>query len=174
MPRAGTLLEASIAFFSELGNNAVEPLRLTQEELRTNQFSIEKTIGRGLSLWLDATEGLLSSVLVTANGPLPTVFLRVTPDASTVGQTVNMRIPTTTPLSRTTLRQIGGDAYIDDDRFVTDSSSLKNALKVKLVDLKDHRPAPGLYESLVYGGDKPVAVVMVQVEARASRTRRKR
>jgi len=165
MPRSGALLEATIGFYGQLAKQAAEQLRTTQEELRTETFSIDKTIARGLSLWLDAVDGVFSAVLIAANGPVPTLFVRVSPDATTVTQEINVTIPDTAPFSVTPLTEMGGSGSVSSRTFSALPTSKKNAIEVKLVDLKNNRPRPGLYQALAYAGDKALAIILVQVEA---------
>ena len=164
MPRAGTFLEATISFFNTVALNAVGNMRSTQEDLRSGNFKLEKAIGGALSIWLDASEGLLSALLVTVNGPVPTIFLRLQPSTSTVTQSAKLRVPGDGALDFSGLAQIGGIGRIDGSLVMITRSSSGDGIEVKLKGLNGGRPGPGFYQGLVYIGDLPLAIVMVQVD----------
>src|SRR5436190_18137090 len=105
MPRSGVFLEAAISFYSKLAFQAAGDMRSMQEELRTGNFQIDKAIGRTLSLWLDAGEGWLSALLVTASEPLPTAFLRIGSSSRTEAQFVRALVPDEPALDFTGLFQ---------------------------------------------------------------------
>jgi len=164
MPRSGVFLEAAISFYSKLAFTAVSDMRSMQEDLRTGNFTVDKAIGRTLSLWLDASEGWLSALLVTTSEPLPTAFLRIRPISRTDAQFVRALLPDEPGLDFTGLFQIGGDGRIPAANLTIKRSSRGDGLEIKLKGLKDHRPSPGLYQGLVHMGSKPIALIMVQVE----------
>jgi len=164
MPRSGVFLEAAISFYSRLAFQAVGDMRSMQEELRTGNFHVDKAIGRTLSLWLDAGEGWLSALLVTASEPLPTAFLRIGSSSRTDTQFVRALVPDEAALDFTGLFQIGGTHYVPVRNLTIRRSSRGDGLEVKFKALKDVRPSPGLYQGLVHVGDKPVALIMAQFE----------
>jgi hypothetical protein len=167
MPRSGVFLEAAISFYSKLAFNAIGEMRAMQEDLRTGNFQVDKAIGRALSLWLEAGEGWVSALLVTASEPLPTAFLRVRPSSRTDAQFVRALLPDDPALDFTGLFQIGGNDRFPAGVLTIKRSSMGDGLEVKLKGLKDDRPSPGFYQGLVHIKGKPVALIMVEVEGDA-------
>ena len=168
MPKSGVFLEAAISFYSNLAFHAAGEMRSMQEDLRTGSFQVDKAIGRTLSLWLEASEGWLSALLVTASEPLPTAFLRIGSSSRTDAQFVRALVPDEVALDFTGLFQIGGTDHISSPNLAIRRSSRGDGLEVKLKGLKEVRPSPGLYQGLVHVGGKPVALIMVQVEGGSS------
>jgi hypothetical protein len=168
MPRTGTFLEAVTSYYSNLAFGALEAMRTTQEDLRTNTFQLSKTLGNVVSLYLDATEGWWNALLVTASAPLPTGFLRIGPLGGT--DTCEIRVLVPQEPEFTGLVRIGGGELIEGITI----NRLKNGdgLEVKLKGLDRERAAgrlkPGLYQGLVHIGDKPLAVLMLRVDAGAA------
>ena len=163
MPRSGVFLEAAISFYSNLAFNAVSDMRLMQEDLRTGNFQIDKAVGRALSLWLDAGEGWLSTLLATASEPLPTAFLRIGHGSRTDTRFVRVVVPETPALNFTGLYQSGGSGRIPAANVIIKRSSRNDGIEIKLKGLKGSEKA-GLYQGLVHIGDKPLVLVMVHVE----------
>lgn len=164
MPRSGVFLEAAISFYSRLAFNAVADMRLMQEDLRTGNFEIDKAVGRAFSLWLEASEGWVSALLVTASEPLPTAFLRIGPSSRTGAHFVRALVPDEPALDFTGLFQIGGTDQIPVGNLTIKRSSRGDGVEIKLKGLKDDRPSAGLYQGLLHIGDKPVVLVIAQVE----------
>jgi hypothetical protein len=159
MPRSGAFLEAVFSYYSNLTFETLSALRSTQEDLRTGTFTVDKAIGKAASLWLDATEGWFSALLVTASGPLPTVLLRLGPSGTTARKEVGVLVkgePEFTGLDR-----IGGGARIESPHMIQALRS-GNGLEIKLTGTK--RPEPGLYMGLVHIGDNPLVIVMMRVD----------
>jgi hypothetical protein len=161
MPRSGAFLEAVISYYSNLTFETLSALRSTQEDLRTGTFQVDKTISKAVSLWLDATEGWFSALLVTASEPLPTAFLRLGPFGGTATQEVHVLVSAQPEF--TGLDRLGGGARLEADKDVKiEPLRDGNGLQIKLTGPK--RPQPGLYMGLVHIGDKPLVVVMLRVD----------
>ena len=167
MARSGAFLEAAVSYYSGIAFSAMESMRKTQEDLRTNNFDLSRTIGRAVSFWLDASEGWWSALLVTAGQPLPTAFLRIGPLGSTATQVVPVTVSQV--LEFTGLRQIGGTQQID--AVEVRPTQKGDGIEVKIKGISPaSRPPAGLYQGLVHEGIKPLAIVLVLVDpAEASR-----
>jgi hypothetical protein len=161
MPRTGAILEATVSYYSTLAFDALKAMRDTQEELRTGQFKTDAFVARGLNFWLNSCEGLWSALLVTANGPLPNMFLRVTKSSTTGSAELRANVPKDP--SFTGLQAVSGNASIPSSQYSVQKTSKGDGLEVKLVGLKP-RPAPGLYVGLAHIEDTAVATVMVLIE----------
>jgi hypothetical protein len=163
MSRSGTFLEAAVSYYSNLAFGALASMRSTQEDLRTGQFTLSKSLGGAVSFWLDASEGWWSALLVTASEPLPTVFLRVGPHGAT--DTQEVRVLVSGPPEFTGLSQIGGTERIDDKLINVAATQKGDGIEVKLKGISpDVRPPQGLYHGLVHIGSRPLAVVMVLID----------
>jgi hypothetical protein len=160
MPRTGTLLESAISYYSNLAQQSLGAMRETQEELRTGQFEISKTVARGTSLWLDALEGWWSALLVTASQPVPMVFFQLGANTSTDTQVIPVHVPAMPQF--TGLHPVQGSGTPPVVQL--DRSSKGNALEFKLKGLYDQQPTPGLYMGLVHLGNQPLVTVMVKVD----------
>jgi hypothetical protein len=160
MPRTGTFLESAISFYSTLAQQSLGAMRDTQEELRTDQFNLSKTVARGASLWLDALEGWWSALLVTASPPVPTVFFHIGANISTDDRRIAAHVPRLPQFTGFYGVQGGGTP----PGILIESESQGNGLKFKLKDLSKNPPTPGLYIGLVHLEGTPLATVMVQVD----------
>lgn len=167
MARSGTYLEALVGYYSTLAFDAMAAMRSTQEDLRTGKFSCEKVAGRTLSLWMDATEGWWSALLVTGSAPLPTVFLRVGKDQTLRGE-AHVLVPGGGRPLVTNLERLGGGARIETEYINVEAIKGRNGveIKLKLEKLREIRGeiAPGLYQGVVFIDEKPLAMLLVQVE----------
>lgn len=167
MPRSGTFLEALTSYYSTLAFGTLAAMRSAQEDLRTGNFQLTKTVGDAISLYLDASEGWWSALLVTASVPLPTVFMRITANEdTTAAQDVAVLVPGTKQPECTDLGRIGGTDTIDASYVAVQASRDRCTITVKLKGLrKQGKPlAAGLYQALVHIDEKPLAAVFVRVD----------
>jgi hypothetical protein len=167
MARSGVLLEAATSYYGNLVTNALTVMRSTQEDLRTGQFGISKTVGNVVSYWLDAYEGWWSALLVTASAPLPTAFLRLGPQDTTNWATVNVLVPGGDDPEFTDLGLIGGEDTISKSHLSVETNKDANGVQVRLKGLDPKSRAAltsGLYQGLVHTGVKPLAIILVRVD----------
>jgi len=167
MARSGVLLEAVTSYYGNLVTNSLALMRSTQEDLRTGQFGVSKTVGSVLSFWLDASEGWWSALLVTASAPLPTAFLRLGAAETTDSSTVRVLVPGDEQPEWTDLGLVGGVGTIGRDHLVVEATKDRDGVQVRLRGLDPATRAKlrsGLYEGLVHKGAKPLAIVMVRVD----------
>lgn len=172
MARSGVLLEAITSYYGNLVTNGLALMRSTQEDLRTGQFGVSKTVGGALSYWLDACEGWWSALLVTASAPLPTAFMRLGAEETTDSQTVRVLVPGDEQPEWTDLGLVGGEGTIPRDNLVVESVKDRDGVQVKLKGFKPGARAKlqsGLYEGLVHKGAKPLAIIMVRVDPAGER-----
>jgi hypothetical protein len=177
MARSGVLLEAATSYYGNLVTNALTLMRSTQEDLRTGQFGVSKTVGGVVSYWLDAYEGWWSALLVTASAPLPTAFLRLGPGETTDSAIAYVLVPGDERPEWTDLGLVGDTGTIGRGNLVVEANKDGNCVQVKLKGLEPAaraRLASGLYQGLVHKGAKPLAIIMVRVdpagEPKAART----
>jgi hypothetical protein len=183
MPRSGLFLEATISMFNSFGQTALAHMRTTQEELRTDTFDLSRSIGRVASLWLDAIDAVPSSLITSVNGPLPSLFIVLQPDDTTLTRQILVAPPERRELEFTGLDQLGGSQRFDSRTVRVDSTGKAVGINVIFTDLDEYRPAPGLYQGVVHVGDLALAVIIVRVNSRSdaqaeasttSRSRKKR
>ena len=169
MARSGVLLEALTSYYSNLGFNATAAMRATQEDLRTDSFSLSKTTGRALSLWMDAAEGWWSALLVSASAPVPTLFLHIVGD-QTRTEPACVLVPRGGQLQLTALERLGGGDPIPKDYISVQPTSDRNSVELRLTNLEELRKLhrgripSGLYQGLVHVGQAPIAIIMVHVD----------
>src|SRR5262249_41678123 len=129
----------------------------TQQDIRTGDFDSNKLLGSAINIWLDATEGWLSAVLVTASAPLPTVYLHVGKDTSTVCASVPVLVKA--KLERTDLFQVGGEGRIDAAKLTVEQTTKGDGIVVRIpgwAEIESQIP-PGLYQGIIYTGEKALA-----------------
>jgi hypothetical protein len=158
MPRTGTFLEAAVSFYSNLALGGLAVMRQTQEEVRTEQFEVSKALSRTVSFWLDATEGWFNALLVTANEPLPTVYLRVGEKTGTDTREVRVRVPAKPEFTGAV--NVGDGTTLKGVEVRPTKNNDGLTVKIKNENVKRR---PGLYMGLVHIGVKPLAIVMVSV-----------
>ena len=166
MATTGTLLEAMISYYGNLSRQALGAMYQTREELRTGAFDWNKALGRTVSVWMDAADGWWSAFLVSANAPLPTIFLDVSADDSTAVRSVNVAVPAGADPDVSVIGQIGGTHSIPKHSVEVTVTTMRDAIEVKLKNLKAMRgkvPA-GLYGGLIHMKEKPLAFVMIRLE----------
>jgi len=168
MATTGTLLEAMISYYGNLSRQALSAMYQTREELRTGAFDWNKTLGRTISVWMDAADGWWSAFLVSANAPLPTIFLDVHADDSTAVRSVNVAVPEGADPEVTFIGQPGGTGQIPKEGIEVTATTRRDALEVKLKNLKALRTAgtvsAGLYGGIIHVKDKPLAFLMIRME----------
>jgi hypothetical protein len=167
MPRSGLFLEATISLMNSLGQTALANMRVTQEELRTDTFSLSRAVGRAASFWLEAAEALPTAFVASANGPMPTLFVVVHDDDTSVTRTVTVIPPENRELEFTGLNQVGGTDSFDPGTVRVEPTGPNTAINLILENLGAHRPRPGLYQGIVHVGDAVLALIMVNVVATA-------
>jgi hypothetical protein len=160
MPRTGTLLESAISYYSNVAQQSMAAMRETQEELRTGQFEISRTVARGASLWLDALEGWWSALLVTASQPTPTVFFHVGENTTTDTQEVPAHVPADPEFTGLVPVQGSGTP----PGMTVNRKTHQNALEFKLRGIDRTKMSPGLFIGLVHLGNQPLVTVMVKVD----------
>jgi hypothetical protein len=165
MPRSGLFLEATLSFLNSVGQNALASMRATQEELRTETFSLSKSVGRVASFWLEAMETFPTALVASLNGPLPTLFVVVQPGDTTVTRQVQAVPPEQRELEFTGLNQVGGTAAFDSRTVRVEPTGTNTAINLILKNLTVYPPQPGLYQGLVHVGDAALALVLVEVAA---------
>src|SRR5215470_11533988 len=93
MLRSGHLFDALTSYYSNLAFDYLAAMRETSEDLRTGQFDCSKAIGRACAFWMDAAEGWWSALLVNANAPLPTLFMRLSEGDQSLTKGVSVLVP---------------------------------------------------------------------------------
>jgi len=144
MPRSGLFLEATLSFLNSVGQNALASMRATQEELRTDTFSLSKSVGRVASFWLEAMETFPTALVASLNGPLPTLFVVVQPGDTTVTRQVQAVPPEQRELEFTGLNQVGGTAAFDSRTVRVEPTGTNTAINLILKNLTVYPPQPGL------------------------------
>jgi hypothetical protein len=168
MATTGTLLEAMMNYYGNLSRQALGAMYQTREELRTGKFRVNKVIGRSLSFWMDAADGWWSAFLVSASAPLPTLFLDVQPDDTTTPDSVHVLVPGGVEPQLTVVGQIGGTFKIPKDFIDFEATSNRDAIEVRLKNVKGLRalkppPPAGLYGGIIHVKEKPLAFLIIQI-----------
>jgi hypothetical protein len=170
MPRSGAFLEAAIVYYSTLARDMQRQLHTTQEDLRTGNFNVNKSLATGINFWLDATEGLWSSFLVAAGAPLPTAALQLAhPGTGTAGPT-ELRFAVTgddiniTDLVHVEHRTAWEKRPTFEKRRVKLSLNSRRDGLALVVTASDTVPEPGFYQGVVLSDGKPVGIVLLEVE----------
>jgi hypothetical protein len=161
--KSGTLLEALVSFYGNLTLDVLDAMRSTRQDIRTGHFKFDKALGKAINVCIDATEGWLSAVLVTASHPLPTAYLRAGDGTNTVSAEVSVLVQVQPQW--TDLFQVGGEGRVRGADIKVDILTKGDGLVVALpgfAELRDkYRLEAGLYQGLIYTGDKPLAIIML-------------
>ena len=168
MATTGTLLEAMVNYYGNLSRQALNAMYQTREDLRTGAFDWNKALGRTVSVWVDAAEGWWSAFLVSANAPLPTIFLDVAADDTTAVRSVNVAVPNGVDPGVSVVGEIGGARRFPPEAVEVTATTMRDAVEVKLKNLAGLRAAgtvgQGLYAGVIHVKDKPLAFLIVRME----------
>lgn len=170
MARSGLLFEALTSYYTNLAFDALAAMRATNEDLRTGHFDCSKAMGRAFSLWMDAAEGWWSALLVNANAPLPTLFMRLSEADQSLTKRVSVLVPGNAKPQITDLTPLGGGEPIRAEHHIRcEANKNRDGIELALRNVTDLRKRgaglkEGLYQGLVYIDERPLAVVLLQVE----------
>ena len=132
MATTGTLLEAMFSYYGNLSRQALGAMYQTREELRTGSFSFNKALGRAATVWMDAAEGWWSALLVTANAPLPTLFMEIGAEASTYARSINVLVPDGADPEASEIGELGGTHKFPAGAVEVEATRMRDAVEVKL------------------------------------------
>src|SRR5262249_27616869 len=170
MLRSGHLFDALTSYYSNLAFDYLAAMRETSEDLRTGRFDCSKAMGRACAFWMDAAEGWWSALLMNASAPLPTLFLRLSEDEQSVTKRVSVLVPGKAEPQISDLTPIGGGAPIRaEDHIRVEANKNRDGVDLTLDNVVDLRQRgaglrEGLYQGLIYIDERPLAVVLLQVE----------
>ena len=169
MATTGTLFEAMVSYYGNLSRQALSALYQTREDLRAGNFEWNKALGRTISFWMDATDGWWNAFLVSASAPLPTIFLDVHADDSTAVRSVNVAVPGGGDVDVSVIGQIGGTKHIPKKFLDIEPTAKRDAIEVKLKNIKALRRGPdkvpdGLYGGIIHIKERPLAFLMIRLE----------
>jgi len=167
MATTGTLLEAMVSYYGNLSRQALSAMYQTREDLRAGTFDWNKALGRTVSVWMDAADGWWSAFLVTANAPLPTIFLDIGADDTTAERSVNVAVPGDVDPTVSVVGEIGGIRQFPSGAVQAKATTMRDAIEVNIPNLAGVRAGgvgPGLYAGIIHIKEKPLAFVMIRME----------
>ncbi|MEO8605932.1 MAG: hypothetical protein ABI629_25405 [bacterium] len=161
---SGNYLEALVGYYGQLAYDSTRVMRDMREDLRVGKFRWKRWSGGAMSLWFDAAEGWYSAMLSGAAAPVPTVLLQITTADSGTQAELHIDVRFAAKLSHSALLQLGGTGRIDENHLIIETSKMKDQIDIRLHNLKRTGVAPGLYQGIIHAGQKPLAILLVQVE----------
>jgi hypothetical protein len=168
MATTGTLLEAMVSYYGNLSRQALGAMYQTREELRTDSFNWNKALGRTISVWMDAAEGWWSAFLVTANAPLPTIFLDIGADDTTAVRSVNVAVPEGVDPTVSVVGELGGTRKFPRESVQITATTGRDAIEVNVKNLAQLRTnntvGTGLYGGIIHVKEKPLAFLIIRMD----------
>ena len=160
MARSGAFFEALTTYYSSLAYDALSLMRKTREEIRTDEFDCHRTASRTAGLWLDASDGWWSALLVSATPPVPTILIAFDASLSAHSHTTKILVPGRSQPRLTKPATAGNERALEANIRV-EAQSRRDEVTIYFSGLED--PPEGTYTGYLYVDETLLAQVVVEV-----------
>jgi len=157
---------AWITYWQNVAQDAAEVMQRASGEVAAREYSATRLLSDVLGTWADGIEGLWSAFLASSSAPVPTVLLRVARGATEVKtDAVPVVAPGSADPECTDLVLLGGAAgkKIPQANVRVELTAGRDALNVRLTDLRRLQLADGHYQGLVFIEQRALAAIHVLV-----------